>query len=140
MVDRLTVLAGLKMLIADALPDQLPALIGDLEALKAAAWVRIATSATAATCTEPDAGHMMTADELASVYHVPKSWFYELARQGRLPCRRLGRYVRFDQVNVAAALAADSKITALETTKKHRRGKGNLQPATARLPQSERIA
>jgi excisionase family DNA binding protein len=132
--DRSAVIAALNNLIAETSADQLPTVIGDLAAAEAQAWARITMPAPAATCIEPDAGHMMTADELAKLYRVPKSWFYELARQGRLPCQRLGRYVRFERAVIERALAADSKITALETQKKHRRTKGNLPPATASLP------
>ncbi len=49
----------------------------------------------------------MTAVELAAIYNVPRSFFYELARAGRLPCVRLGRYVRFNRVDVEQAFRAD---------------------------------
>jgi len=140
MTDRAIALTALRSVIAEAGLGELPALIGELEGMKAAAWVRLTMPAPGANQTEPDAGHMMTAAELARVYHVPKSWFYELARQGRLPCQRLGRYVRFDQGAVERALAADSKITALVTGKKKRGNGGLRRPATARLPESERTA
>jgi excisionase family DNA binding protein len=34
-------------------------------------------------------------EELAERLKVPISWVYENSRQGRIPCVRIGRYVRF---------------------------------------------
>ena len=39
----------------------------------------------------------MTAQEVADLLQVPKSWMYESARDGRVPHVRLGRYVRFER-------------------------------------------
>jgi excisionase family DNA binding protein len=41
------------------------------------------------------AGRLLTADELAARWQVPKSQVYRLARDGQVPAVRLGRYVRF---------------------------------------------
>lgn len=38
---------------------------------------------------------LLTADELAGRWQVPASHVYRLARDGRIPVVRLGRYVRF---------------------------------------------
>ena len=37
----------------------------------------------------------MSADEVAELLGVPKSWVYEQSRQGRIPTVRLGRYRRY---------------------------------------------
>ncbi len=58
MIDRVAALTALRSAIADSALAELPALIGDLEALKAAAWVRISTPVSAATHSEPNAGQM----------------------------------------------------------------------------------
>jgi excisionase family DNA binding protein len=47
-------------------------------------------SATADTSTR-----LLTAEQLAERWQVEDSQVYRLARSGRLPCVRLGRYVRF---------------------------------------------
>lgn len=38
---------------------------------------------------------LITPEALAEAWGVPKSHVYRLAREGRLPCVRLGKYVRF---------------------------------------------
>jgi len=43
---------------------------------------------------------LLTAAELAERLAVPKTWILESARSGAMPCVRLGRYVRFDLVDV----------------------------------------
>jgi excisionase family DNA binding protein len=132
MVDYSGAVMALKTFITEAAPDQLAPLIGDLEGLKAAAWQRMTAPAPVAQPAADRTG--MTADELAHVFSVPKSFFYELARRKRIPCIRLGRYVRFDRGAVEQALAEDAKTAALGTGKK-RRANGALQgPATAVLP------
>ena len=47
---------------------------------------------------------LLDAAELAERLHVPTSWVREQARQGAIPCVRLGRYVRFYWLAVAAEL------------------------------------
>jgi excisionase family DNA binding protein len=39
--------------------------------------------------------HLLTADELAERWQVPKSHVYRLTREGRIPTVRLGRYYRY---------------------------------------------
>jgi len=38
---------------------------------------------------------LLTADELAARWQVPKSQVYRLAREGRIPAFKIGRYTRF---------------------------------------------
>lgn len=47
-------------------------------------------------------GQLLTADDLAGRWQVPKSHVYGMARSGLLPCVRLGRYVRFRLADVEA--------------------------------------
>jgi excisionase family DNA binding protein len=79
-------------------------------------------------------GTQLTAAVPAAVLNVPKSWVYELARQGRLPCRRLGRYVRFDLAAVEGALASNSKTANLGHEKNPRRNGRLRNAATTLLP------
>jgi excisionase family DNA binding protein len=44
---------------------------------------------------------LLTAEEIAERLNVPTSWVYSAARNGELPAVRLGRYVRFDESDVA---------------------------------------
>jgi excisionase family DNA binding protein len=132
MIDCSAALAALVAVVAETPAEQLPALIGALEGLKAAAWQRMMAPVPVAQPAADRAG--MTADELAHVFSVPKSFFYELARRKRIPCIRFGKYVRFNRDAVEQALAEESKTAALGTRKKAR-GNGNLQQvATSALP------
>ncbi len=38
---------------------------------------------------------LLTADELAERWQVKEAHVYRLAREGQVPCVKLGRYVRF---------------------------------------------
>ena len=40
-------------------------------------------------------GQLLTAEQLAERWQVPKSHVYRLAREGRIPTVELGRYRRF---------------------------------------------
>ena len=52
---------------------------------------------------------LMTADQVASLLGVPKSWVYEQSRTGRIPTVTLGRYRRYRRA------AIDAWISAIET-------------------------
>jgi excisionase family DNA binding protein len=40
-------------------------------------------------------GALLTADDVAELLSVPKSWVYEQSRLGRIPTVTLGRYRRY---------------------------------------------
>ena len=40
-------------------------------------------------------GSLLTADDVAELLSVPKSWVYEQSRLGRIPTVTLGRYRRY---------------------------------------------
>ncbi len=40
-------------------------------------------------------GSLLTADEVAELLGVPKSWVYEQSRRGAIPTVTLGRYRRY---------------------------------------------
>lgn len=42
-----------------------------------------------------EAARLLTAEQVAARWQVPKSQVYRLAREGRVPVVRLGRYMRF---------------------------------------------
>lgn len=42
----------------------------------------------------------LDAEEVAAILHVPKSWVYESARNGRLKSARHGKYVRFREQDI----------------------------------------
>ena len=41
------------------------------------------------------AGQLLTAEQLAERWQIPKSHVYRLSREGRIPTVELGRYKRF---------------------------------------------
>ena len=43
---------------------------------------------------------LLTAEEVAEMLRVPKSWVYRWGREGRLPTVELGRYRRYDERDV----------------------------------------
>jgi excisionase family DNA binding protein len=58
------------------------------------------------------ADRLLTADELAERWQVPKAQVYRLAREGLIPCVRIGRYARFrraaiEEFEAAGGVAAD---------------------------------
>lgn len=55
------------------------------------------------------AGSLLTADQVAQMLGVPKSWVYEQSRRGRIPTVTLGRYRRY------RAEAIHSWVEKLET-------------------------
>ena len=52
---------------------------------------------------------LLTAEQLAERWQVPVAHVYRLARDGRIPCVRLGRYRRFRLDAVEAFELADAR-------------------------------
>jgi len=48
---------------------------------------------------------LLTAGEVAKLLSVPERWVKDAACDGRIPCVRLGRYVRFDREDVLSWVA-----------------------------------
>ena len=125
-------LRTLRELIESAPASELPAVIGELETLKAAAWARLTLPATPQV--PASQGADLTAEDLAALFNTPKSFWYEQARKGAVPHVRLGHYVRFNRVDVERWVAEEPKTACLGIRKK-RRGDSRLEaPATALLP------
>ena len=40
-------------------------------------------------------GDVLTIDELSAYLKIPKSTLYKLVREGKVPCRKIGRHWRF---------------------------------------------
>ncbi len=88
--------------VAELPADELPALIGLLAAADARARARLAVPQPATTMDLSN----LTAEQIAAEFGVPTSEIYALARQQRLPCVKIGKYVRFSLSQVRAALEA----------------------------------
>ena len=100
--------------------DEVPALVGELEAAKARAYARLATADrdTQEHRSPADAGRLLDAKAMAERLQVPESWLRESARRGRVPCVYVGRYMRFDPECVRRAL--DAKGEGVISTGRHR--------------------
>lgn len=80
---------------AETPADDLPALVGGLEAAKAAAWSRLMQATP-----EPGAGELLDPERAAQVAGVSKRWLLENTR-GQAFRRDLGRKtVRFDRTGL----------------------------------------
>jgi len=99
-----TLAAALRRYAHELPSEQLPALIGELEAVKAQAWSRLTLPTAATPQTEP----LLTAEELAPVIKLPVHAVRDRARRGIIPSVRIGHYVRFEASAVIAALKGDN--------------------------------
>lgn len=87
----------LPAMAAEATADELPALIGALEAAKAVAWARLAATVqargprpveTAAPAAAPD--RLLTMPEVAERLGITEHQAREMGRRGKLPTVRVG--------------------------------------------------
>ena len=84
---------GFEQIIAQTAPGACPALLGELERLKALAWIRVSQVATE-TSRVGEYSNLLTITQVAERLNVPKTYAYELVRQGRLRGKKIGKYVR----------------------------------------------
>ncbi len=79
-------------------PSHCPQLIGILERLKAQVWARLLSLQS--TSTDADEDGLLDMAEVAKALKITEHRAYELARQGKLPVVRLGKYVRMTRKNL----------------------------------------
>jgi excisionase family DNA binding protein len=82
--------------------EALPALALELAALQSRLAARMLAEAPAAGIAEEHA--LLNPKDMAARLGVAESWLREAARSGRVPCVRVGRYVRFDPAAVRRAV------------------------------------
>jgi len=109
--------ATLKRYACELPSEDLPALMGALETIKALAWTRLATGEREQQPSTDTRG-LLDAKAMAERLRVPESWLRESARRGRVPCVYVGRYMRFDPECVRGAL--DAKGEGVISTGRHR--------------------
>lgn len=132
----MTTLADLHTMLSAAVVE-LPATdLADAVGACAAAQARLLARLTMPAPTPATGSTSMTARQLADVFEVPVSQIYEQARQGRIPCVRLGKYRRFDLAAVRQALAdgSGSKTVELGARKNRRKSRGLESAATTLQP------
>jgi excisionase family DNA binding protein len=103
-------------------PAQCPGLLAELERLKALAWVRLtAPSHGTGELTQPG-NQLLTIPQVSERLALPVGRVYELARQGKLPVVRVGKYVRVHAVELARwiggrrDLAVDKTVSFKDTS------------------------
>ena len=84
-------LADLEQAVAETPVSQIPALIGILAELQAKAQLKMLSEQKAVKHRQDG---LLTMRQVAEQLNVPESRAYELARQGKLPAVRVGKYVR----------------------------------------------
>ena len=63
------------------------------------------------TTSPNDAVRLFTIKEAAEVLRIPISWLYERTRRNAIPCRRIGKYVRFTQQDLNEIISSDVQST-----------------------------
>jgi excisionase family DNA binding protein len=69
-------------------------------------------------------GPLLTADQVAKLLGVPRSWVYEQSRRGQIPTVTLGRYRRYRAEAIEAWLEEQEGVGVLESTRSPHRGQG----------------
>src|SRR5215510_4766149 len=68
---------------------------------------------------------LLTPEELAGKLKIPISWVYEQSRQNKIPVHRIGRYIRFNLVEVLESQKTNEGHD--ERNQKSQRGKAQSQ-------------
>jgi hypothetical protein len=114
-LDALT--AILRRAAREVSPDELPALLGELETAKALVWTRLVSAPT--PCPAQPTRLLLDAAELAAETGLPESWLRDKARKREIRSVRAGHYVRFDPADVIEDLKR-LRVTETEGPKPHR--------------------
>jgi len=54
-------------------------------------------------------GAALTIDELSAYLKIPKSTFYKLVREGKVPCQKISRHWRFSKVAIDLLVGGDAR-------------------------------
>jgi len=85
----------LRAIVAGSATDELPQLIGDLEAAKAAAWARLAAGRAAASSSGAVSDRLLTMPRVAERLGITEHQAREMGRRRELPVVHVGeRHVR----------------------------------------------
>ncbi|MBU6435082.1 MAG: helix-turn-helix domain-containing protein [Nitrospirae bacterium] len=102
-------------------PAECPGLLAELERLKALAWVRLTTPSHGTGELSQPGNQLLTIPQVSERLALPVGRVYELARQGKLPVVRVGKYVRVHSVQLAGwirdrrDLAVDKNVSFKDT-------------------------
>ena len=69
---------------------------------------------------------VLTIDELAGYLRMPKSTLYKLAREGSIPCQKVGKHWRFHKSAIDGWLSHTSRMGSTDPEdEKHPPGQGH---------------
>lgn len=54
---------------------------------------------------------LFTIKEAAQTLRIPTSWLYERTRRNAIPCRRIGKYVRFTEGDLKQIISSSEHST-----------------------------
>lgn len=96
-MDCAPLIASLEAAVGRVEVTECPRLLGELERLKAILWTRIVTVSCGTTSNQPRADAiLLTLPKVAKRLAISEGRAYELARQGKLPTVKVGKYVRVE--------------------------------------------
>jgi excisionase family DNA binding protein len=79
-------------------------------------------------------GPLLTADQVARLLGVPKSWVYEQSRRGRIPTVTLGRYRRYRAEAITEWLEELERSGESVGLSPRRNGEARIRPHRAGSP------
>ena len=62
------------------------------------------------TASPDNAVRLFTITEAAEVLRIPISWLYERTRRNAIPCRRIGKYVRFTEGDLKEIISSSEQL------------------------------
>ena len=68
--------------------------------IKSALWLDLPAAGREAHLMDGKPGDVLTINELPTCLEIPESTFYKLVREGKVPCRKIGRHWRFWKVAI----------------------------------------
>jgi excisionase family DNA binding protein len=99
--------------VADLRADDVPALLGTLEQLRAALWARMLRGSAPVTqdLDGPIGDRLLTVPEVAAEMRFTRGYVYDAVRRGQLAAVRTGKYVRIRRAALTAWLDGHPSIT-----------------------------
>jgi excisionase family DNA binding protein len=96
-------------------PDEIPALLGTLEQLRATLWLNMVRgSGTAKRDADAGGGELLTVPEVAAQLRFTRGYVYEAVRRGELPAVRKGKYVRLRREDLESWLDEQREAASLD--------------------------